>query len=105
MKTNYIILNDFKSRKIYEKAIFYSAMDRHKDAEVIERSADNIEHKWREDIIKFLDLKTEVRLKLYNYPNSPNNKGLSTNTLEIKFTGEEIESAKEKLERITGTSF
>ncbi len=104
-KTEYAIFDDFNARQIYEKAIFYSAMDAHKDAEIIERSADNIKHQWREDVIEFKDLKTKVRLRLHNYPNAPTNKGLPAHALEIKFSGEKIESAKERLKGLTGINF
>ena len=108
MKPSYIILSDFKSRKIYERAIFYSAADGYKDAKIIKRSADNIQHRWVEDVIEFTNqetkLKTEVILTLYNYPKILNKNSLPEHSLCITFIGKEIGATRRRLEQITGIS-
>lgn len=103
IKTDYMVIDDFKARQIYEKAIFYSKSGYEKDAKVTGFSADNINNQWREEVIEFTNLKTEARLRLHSYPNkSLNKKTLPKHSLHIKFFGREIESAKEKLEELTG---
>ena len=99
---DYLIEDDFKARHIYKNAIFYGMGTWNEDVRVIGFSADNVEHRWREDVIEFVGLKTEVRLRLYNYPDKLNDKGLPVHSLEIEFSGEEVEFAKRRLEEMTG---
>lgn len=103
-RVNYVVIDDFKARQIYEKAIFYSRAG-YTDVKVTESSADNIDHQWREDVLEFKGLKTEVRLRLHNYPEILNKRFLPEHSLLISFFGKEIESAKERLEELTGIKF
>ena len=102
VKTNYVLSDDFDARQMYSKAIFYSGGGWEKNVRIISFSADNVNNRWREHIVEFIDLKTEAILRLYSYPDSLNDKGFQRHFLKVKFSGEEIESAKKALERMTG---
>lgn len=105
-ETDYTIKDDFKARKIYENAIYYSKAG-YTNAKVTGFSADNINHKWREDVIEFNGLKTKVRLRLLFEPCEIPEQGLPKHTLEIEFFGDEEarKSAKKQLEEMTGIRF
>ena len=85
-ETNYKIKDDFKARQIYEKAIYYSRAG-YTDAKVTDRSADNSNHQWREDVLEFNGLKT--RLRLHFKPCEIPKQGLPKHSLEIEFFGDE----------------
>ena len=106
IKTDYVVIDDFKARKIYENAIFYSKAG-YTDEKVTESSADNINNQWKEDVIEFKDLKTKVRLRLHFEPCEIPKQGLPKHTLEIEFFGDEEtrKSCKKQLEELTGINF
>jgi len=103
--THLHITNDFNARKIYENALFYAKCRCYTDIEVTNDSkADRLDHKWTEDTLEFIDLKTTAKLTYYSLPSGIPKQPLPIHTLEIEISGED-EARKatiRKLEIITG---
>lgn len=91
MGTTYLhIADDFDARKIFENAIFYAKCRGYNDIEASDDSkADRLEHKWEEETLNFIDLKTTAKFTYYSLPSGIPKKPLPIHTLEIEISGED----------------
>lgn len=103
--THLYIADDFDARNIYRNAIFYAKCRGYTDVEASDDpKADKLEHKWEEETLNFIDLKTSAKLTYYSFSSENPKKPLPIHTLEIEVSGEDEarEATIRKLEIITG---
>ena len=96
------VTDNFKSRHVYDNAVFYCKGSYSKNTEVIDFFADRINHSWEERIIRINENK--IRLKLYTPHDENMKRKFGAETLDIEFFGDDEakKSSKRDLEGLTG---